>query len=231
MHPQTNRFIVLYNNFEAALSEKLRKTKFEPFSLMVRMEAKRNRLIERNKGFLLDVADLRNVLVHTEDDMIMAIPSDEVLEKFEKLYNSYVKPMTVLDLCKGPAIILKPESSLKKALMIMKKNEISQLPVYDGKHFLGTMTSNTITRWMLDCIDNEGVLTQDLDDMTAEEMLDFSEDKDRAVFLERSKDVNELKMEVSGYDKPAAVFIITENGRNNESPLGVFTYGALAKIK
>lgn len=231
MHEKTHEFLVLFNDFEKALKDRLNKVRHEPFSAMVREEGRRNALIRKHKAFLLDVADLRNVLVHTEDETFMAVPSDEALTRLRKVYESYTKARTVLDICSGKPWILKPGASLREALLVLKKRDISQVPVYDGRQYLGTVTGNTVTRWMLAHMDDEGVLDQDLDNTTAENLLSYSEQRDRAVFVPRNKDLNELLMEVGSYDKPVAAFIVTEHGRSDEAPLGVFTYGALAYNK
>ncbi len=100
----------------------------------------------------------------------------------------------MLDLCERNVRVLHPHVKLLDILSVMKRYDVSQMPVYDGSEFLGLLSGNMIAKWMAEHVEEiqkEGVATLAV---AAGELLPYEGKKDRVGFwIKKQRYMNLLR--------------------------------------
>ncbi len=187
----------------------------------------------RQRESLLTFADLRNTLVHNPyfDGKPIAEPSEEVTEAIERLRDELLRPATVLNILRGkkPELV-HPYTPVGETLLLMYANDYSQMPVYDGNTYVGLLTTNTVARWVADQMrQHEGLA----EDAPVEAVLSFAEGDEQVFHVPRTLSVAETLWRFATSaeaGKPVTALIITETGKQNETPLGIVVAENLARL-
>ena len=157
------------------------------FSQMLRMVGKKEKSVRSLEYDLKEFAQLRNAIIHERaGDEVIAEPNDLVVRAIEHAAEMITKPPTVFPLFQRNVITISPDTPLRKALKIMYSSGISKLPISTKERCIGVLTSNTITRWLGDCVEKDAI---DLDHTPAEKALTFGRKKDRYAFASRNTDL------------------------------------------
>jgi predicted transcriptional regulator len=122
------------------------------------------------------------------------------------------------------------DDSIGEALKIMYDYSFSQLPVYKDNRFYDLLTTNTITRWLGSCVDDD---IFSLKDTKIIEVLKFTEVPDNYFFLNAEApltDALERFNEFEAIGKPLDAILITDNGTPTGAPLGIITSTDFPKI-
>lgn len=122
------------------------------------------------------------------------------------------------------------DDSIGEALKIMYDYSFSQLPVYKDNKFYDLLTTNTITRWLGSCVD-EDIFS--IKDTKIIEVLNFTEVPDNYYFLDSDApltDALEKFNEFESIGKPLDAILITKNGTPTGTPLGIITSTDFPKI-
>lgn len=223
-------FIEQFNILEEALKKTLHKSWHVPFSQLIDEASKRDPFIRTHKTALQSINDLRNVLVHEQGHAIYAIPSDEAIHILETIVERYLKPKQLLDLCERNVRVLHPHVKLLDILSVMKRYDVSQMPVYDGSEFLGLLSGNMIAKWMAEHVEEiqkEGGATLAV---AAGELLPYEGKKDRVGFLDKKTTVYEFIEMGTRNPSSSGIYIMTQNGSPHEKPMGIITHGDYPKI-
>ncbi len=223
MDPQTTKFLQLFNALEGALKASLNRDNYSSFSKLIAEESKRDLYIKRHKDVLDKINTLRNVLVHEEGNVIIAVPTEETLAILEKIVNRYIQPKLVYDLCNDKVESIKSIETLQIALSTMEKKGFSKLPVYEDGHCIGLLTGNMISRWLRKNLDHH-IYLDDLLKMTlTKDVMAYQKTKDLIKMIPRSINVNEFITLVVKEPSPSGVYIMTEHGSASEKPISIIT--------
>lgn len=230
MVEKTVTFIEQFNLLEETLKKSLNKTWHVPFSQLIEEASKRDPFIRTHKMALQSINDLRNVLVHEQGHAIYAIPSDEAIQILETIVDKYTKPKRLIDVCEKRVRVLHPHVEIMDVLKVMKRYDVSQMPVYDGSEFLGLLSGNVIAKWMADHLEeiqqnNLGSL-----EVTSSELLPYEGRKDRVGFLNKKMTVYEFIEMGTRNPSSSGIYIITHSGSPHEKPLGIITHGDYPRI-
>ncbi|QGU02128.1 CBS domain protein [Corynebacterium kalinowskii] len=216
MSPAT-QFLSAFNSIESHLRDALKAKNSDGFTWMVRLAAKKKIITEAQSRSLQEFAELRNAIVHGDfsDGHAIADPRPDTITHIESIRDAIVAPVTVLDVVGAKDVQhLTPQSSILKALTLIRDSTISQFPLYEGGKFVGLLTTNTIARWVANDLDDNN----HLDAVTIADALKYAEHAEHVEFFPR--DVTAAHAVATFMQPGSAQFaIITENGRPHEKPL------------
>lgn len=231
MDNKTVEFLKYFSRLENALESMPRVNAKTSFAQKVREAAKYNYIIRQEREMLDSLRELRNVLVHEAGNVIIAVPSEEALDAIRRICISLEKPARVQDVIKHPLVTMKSSVNLAAALRKMKKTDHSQIPVYESGDFVGLLTGNAIARWMTDNMDEKDDLVKSLNDVPISQVLQYCEKKDEVTFVHKDIRVDELLSEISRKPSTSGVYILSQNGRASEKPLGIITMADYLLLK
>lgn len=226
--PYTNRavpFLAAFNDIEAFLRNALDAKKTDSFNWMVSKAERNHVLTPAQANDLKEFAGLRNAISHGEYQNYRPIaePLPETVDEIEHIRDQLLHPPVAMEVIGHQKVItFGPDDDVNVALRAIRDTGISQFPIYEGKQFVGMLTTNTIARWLASEINDDDTLTN----KGIHHLLTFNERKDQAVFLPREASATEV---IAALTSPAAhhtlprLVIITEHGHNNQQPLCVIT--------
>ena len=224
----TNRavpFLAAFNDIEAFLRDALDAKKTDSFNWMVSKAERNHVLTPAQANDLKEFAGLRNAISHGEYQNYRPIaePLPETVDEIEHIRDQLLHPPVAMDVIGHQKVItFGPDDDVNVALRAIRDTGISQFPIYEGKQFVGMLTTNTIARWLASEINDDDTLTH----KGIRHVLTFNERKDQAVFLPREASATDV---IAALTSPAAhhtlprLVIITEHGHNNQQPLCVIT--------
>ncbi|MEM8858319.1 MAG: CBS domain-containing protein [Chloroflexota bacterium] len=200
------------------------------FSQMIRYVGKKEKAVSTLEYDLKEFAQLRNAIIHERaGDEVIAEPNDLVVKAIEHAAEMINRPPTVFPLFKRQVITIQPDTVLRKALKIMYSSGVSKLPVIESGECVGVLTSNIITRWLGDCVENNAI---EFDATMAATVLKFGRKRDRYTFISRRTDLFSAIDMFEDYERKGQrlhAILITENGKQMEKILGIMTVSDLPK--
>lgn len=198
------------------------------FSQMLRRVGQKEKSVRSLEFDLKEYAQLRNAIIHERaGEEVIAEPNDTVVKAIEHAAEMITRPPAIYPLFKRQVTTITPQASLKKALKIMYSSGISKLPVIDNDKCIGVLTSNTIARWLGNCVENEVL---NLDETTIEAVLAFTRKKDRYTLRSRHIDLFSAVAIFDEYEHKGLrlhALLITETGKETEKIMGIMTLSDL----
>ena len=214
-------FLEAYNQIDAFFRVELRVDDRVSFVEVLREFCdKRYRFHSRHE--LERLAKLRNFIVHEKqiNEPIVEVP-DKTVKQICAIRDSLLKPRLCGDLYKRTVHKLAPGDKISNLLEKIRQHDFSQFPVYDESRLVGLVTENGITKWISSHMAEQGSLVE-LGDHTVDEVLNCDEKRQAFALIGRTQPVDAVLTFFEQQRKLEAV-IITENGRDGESPLGIAT--------
>lgn len=194
------------------------------FSRLVKITSKHHAILKRYRDDLLEFAQLRNAIVHNRVDTEYAIaePHISVVEQIEWIEEEITKPQLVYPMFAKKVITFQKRDCLATLLQVMKENNLSKFPIYDGGKFQGVLSEKGIAIWLGHQVKLEKVQLQET---TVGAVLAYQE-KDTAAFIHQQASVyeaQELFTSQIGKGKRLDALIITKHAKTNEKLLGIIT--------
>ena len=211
-------FLDYFVRIEMILKEML-KTNAYSFVKMVHMASKRDATINRYQNDLLELAQLRNAIVHnrTSDQKAIAEPHDEIVVLITKIVNQLEKPPKVANLKLQKVFTIQDNFFLDELSMIQEKYNYSVVPVYHDGTYLGCVHARLYQKAFQ--FKGESV-------KTAYDLLKLGNYQDRLVFVSQEKKLIDLFTEFNqSYEKGQGIiaYLVTETGKKNERIQGIIT--------
>lgn len=173
MGTNAEEFLNSFNRIEKWLRTEMNNPASMGFSEMVRRLSKRkDALVGKNEDDLLQLAQLRNAIVHEKisEDFVIADPNDWAVKRIKEIEAELEKPETVLPLFGKKVTGFEKDLPLSEILKTVAKKRYSQFPLYDHGKFEGLITLRVIGYWCAQMsLENGGVI--DLKNKKAEDML------------------------------------------------------------
>lgn len=216
-----NEFLQYFSKLENRLRTDQRANNEKSFSSLVRDS--QNPLIKSKKYDLLKLKDIRNVISHNQGSEINAIPTSFATDSLKEVFYAYTKPPLVFNIFKTNVFIIGAEEKLVDALKVMAEKDISQIPIYEGKNYLGLLTGNVISRYFASKINESGEIVEAFKDVKIEKVLEYKEEQDQVYFISRQENIHQLIEKINIRKSPSGIYILSENGKENESPLRIIT--------
>jgi len=231
-----DQFLDAFNDIEGWLQSILQEDA-TGFAELVRIRAGQTfGPVRTHEDELLQFAKLRNAIVHgdRESGELIADPRPDVVEKICRIRDTILDPPSVIPKFRGDVTTVSDEAPLSRVVRKMQERNYSQVPIRGDGRIQGLLTTNTIARWAGAHVEQEGgheiLLT---DRTTVSEVRVHAEREGNHTFLTRDDtffDVaNAFQVEPDDYG-PIDAALITENGRPDESLLGIITMADLPAI-
>lgn len=225
------KFLEIYNE----LDEHMRKVLAEGFrtshSTLINEMADINKIFYKYKEFLLEMAKLRNLIVHNSDSKNaepIAEPHIYIVKKYENILNQLKNPSKVIETVAIKSEYIYTTSMEDIAIDVMKemnKKTYTHVPVVENGSLIGVFSENTIFSYMAAIGD---VLIER--DTKIEEFAEFIPiDKHVSEYFKFAPkdalviDIEEIFKEELQNKKRLSVVFITETGKPTEKILGLIT--------
>ena len=227
-----DRFLNAYAQIEKELKRILDVKRHPRFYELLDLACKKNnQVIHKYKCDLKEFGDLRNAIVHNRaGGKIIAQPTDDTVEKIEKIARLLLKPPQVLPLFQKKVVTISANAPLSNAIKSLGKYNYSQLPIIKEGMIIGLLTSNMIIRWLSTRLDDREVKLDDrevkLDEMYVQDLLPFSGTKDNYKIVPATTTLFEAQEHFFRYQEKSHKLesvLITENGKPDEKLLGIIT--------
>ncbi|MBI9014974.1 MAG: CBS domain-containing protein [Clostridiales bacterium] len=217
-------FLSTYNKLDHYLKGLDPSDHYRSFSSVLNRLKESNKVVSHYEKKLKSYNNLRNAIVHERmDGKVIAEPNDYAVNDLNSIYMKISSPRSICDVCKHNIIKLNHKDSLSTALTVMKENDFSQLPVYNGDDFVEMLNTETVSSWMAHNIEQDTVSIQET---KVSDVLCFK--SDYRVTLFHSRDTNiyeilELYKDNAYNSKQIDAIIITHNGKKTEKPITIIT--------
>lgn len=224
----STQFIAIYNTFDRWMRGTLKEGNERSFSAILKEMAKSYSAIDRNYKFLQDMADVRNLVVHTSSSngVGLAVPTQAVVDEFSTIVTMITNPPTLLSYSTKNVKVRSVQDSLSSALREMGAHDYSQLLVQDTSGSLRLITREGIATWLERSIEDDLVSIRET---TIEEII-RCEDESAYRFMSRGTDIWEGIQAFSDPKRRIQALILTQHGRASEQPLGLITTYDIARI-
>lgn len=228
---RTDNFIGIFNQIESFLRDYTKSDNKVTFYKLLDSASQSKRIVRHNKALLQKFGDLRNLIVHNigVGKEYIAEPSEYTLKTLKDIYKTLVDPATVFPKFSKKIKIFSAKDRLISSIQYMHKHDFSQVcALIGGKHKL--LTSEGITQW-LGAQNKVGLA--DIENATIDEAIKYG--TSYYVFVNRHKtidDVYDLFDRSIQNDIPRLqAVIITEKGREEETPIGIITSWDIVGLK
>ncbi|MGJ0914546.1 CBS domain-containing protein [Enterococcus avium] len=147
MGERADIFLSTFNRIEKELKRQLGNPVNMSFSEAVRrLSKRRDNLIGDSENDLLQLAQLRNAIVHDQvaDDFVIAEPNDWAVTRIKQIEESLLRPEKVLPRFGKKVTGFERNLPLVEIMKIITEKRFSQFPVYDFGKFMGLITLRTI---------------------------------------------------------------------------------------
>ncbi|MCM3694145.1 CBS domain-containing protein [Neobacillus niacini] len=226
----SERFEVAFNQVHDAMKD-IVKINDDRFVVLVKVGAKKYQIIETFKKDLEQYAKLRNAIVHEKMEVgyYIAEPNARVVEHIEKIAHVFNRPNYALTIATRNVIYFDYNDRILKVTEAIRQFNYSKFPIYKNKEFVGLLTAGAIVKWMAQNMVSGSV---NLDDTHISDIMKY--EKDHPIdFVAKSTnifDVETIFEKSHKVKKKLEAVIITENGKKDETPLGIVTPWDLIEI-
>jgi hypothetical protein len=145
--PRGDRFLAAFRSIEHVMRSESASRPETHFAELVRQS--RNRVVKRFENDLLELAELRNAIVHRRNDRLLAEPTEEATRQLEELRDVLAGPPRLDNAIGTRRVEMRsPGDSVRAAARTMRDGNFSQLPIYDKGQFVALLTAETVARWV-----------------------------------------------------------------------------------
>lgn len=213
-------FLNSFNRVEKFLKESLNAPANMGFAESVRrLSRQKNSPIKTFENDLLQMAQLRNAIVHEKisEDFVIAEPNDWAVRRMLEMEKELVEPETVYPRFKKHVTGFEKNISVSDILKKVAEKHYSQFPIYTKGNFLGLITIRGIGLWV--AIESQnGPLN--FGNKTAEDLLALPYKQPNYRFCARNTTTREVENWFQEDPQLEAV-LITKNGQENGDLLGI----------
>jgi CBS domain-containing protein len=237
---RVERFEAAYNRIDRALNELIRGGKDhgrhkQGFTAKVRTLANQQRRYARYADFLLEIAELRNAIVHNRfgDEMYIAVPNEATVTELEHIEQRMLAPDRVIPQFQKVVMTLDPGDTLAETWKRIAEHGYSRFPIYAPEGFVGLLTFGGIARWCAKHV-RQGRLEIDATSVHVEDVLAEDRRRERVAFVDRDAlvdDVDDLFTQQFASGKPLEAALVTEHGKPHERPIGIICASDVAALK
>ena len=226
------RFQVAFNQIHEEL-KKIVKIRDDRFKTLLNIGSRNHQIIKTFNDDLEQYAKLRNALVHDRREMnyYIAEPHIEIVEHIEKIAYIFTRPNYALTIASKKVAYYNYFDHITDVMNGIKEHSYSRYPVYLNNQYKGLLKTGDIMKWMSEHLDSTIL---DICNITVADVLALDVVKEHPVEF-ASKTINIFEAEelfemAHQQNKKLEAVIITENGKPNESPLGLITAWDLIEI-
>ena len=228
----SERFINAFTLIENEMNRRIKSDRYISYSELIRRMSIMDRSYHRYARYLEEFGDLRNAIVHERiDGEVVAEPHLKEVLKIEQIASILTKPEMVMPRFERKVEYALASETMEVVLKRMLPHHYSKIPVYDDrKHFVGLLTTDAITYYMLNHIDQ---VKCKLPDVKVNEVMTFDPKGRTVSFLPLHATLVQVVMEferslTSG--KRLNAILLTQDGASNQLPKGIVSISDLPII-
>ncbi|QPK81360.1 CBS domain-containing protein [Schaalia sp. ZJ405] len=212
----TGRFLNAVEEAKKALENQYGRKFSGLKTAIIHADEKKHSVVRNYRDILDTLVDLRNAIQHGNYNAgkPIAVPREDTVEFMEKLARWIERAPHISDYMIRNVDVLTPTATLSEAANSVIKHDISQMPVYDGRKYIGLFTTNAMARWLSTIIDSDGTLLAD--GVTVATILDHAEATEREKFFKPTAPVYTVCNALSSGDGPVAALITTDGKETGE---------------
>jgi len=217
------RFVNAYNLLDHSLRTQYNFKNNISFSDLIRRCASLNQVIRLYEDDLIDLARLRNAIIHSKSEQVIAEPHNDVVELMEKVAKIISTPPAALQALKHTTVdVIAAESSLKDYIIMSAKVGHSNIPVYKRNMLIGVMQRHSFLEQLGLVIGTGNVsIDQYLGTTTIEQFFHERPAHEHFRIVSARATIEEV-LAIFGDRKLTAV-IITDNGTSGGNLKGIVT--------
>lgn len=228
MTDTATEFLAAFNDVEAHFRTTLKARNSDGFTWLVRQAAGRKLLSPAQSELLQEMAELRNAIAHGsyEDGEPLADPRPSTVTQLRAVRDELLRPTRAMDILGiREVLVLAPDSLINDALLLLRDEHIDHFPIYQGRRFVGVLTSTAIARWVAHDLGDNG----HLDAATVSAALEHVQPKEEIAFFSREVAATEVVRTLLQPGGPR-FGLITEHGKRDERPLRTVSFGDVAQL-
>jgi len=221
---QAKRFINAYNQIDHALRTQYNFKSNISFTDLIRRCTQLNMIIKNHEDDLISYARLRNAIVHSVTDYVIAEPHAEVVTLMEKIARVVsTPPLAVEALGKHNVMTVQSTLTLREWLIEKSKVEYSNLPVYKGNALIGVMYFRNYVSAFGKLLALRKNIDEFVDNTTVEEFLRDFPSPDKQYQLVSAKITIEEALKIFNDSRKIICLIVTKTGNFLEPPIRIIT--------
>ncbi|MDW7729643.1 MAG: hypothetical protein SCJ94_06490 [Bacillota bacterium] len=219
------RFLNAYSAIEHEMERILNLKDHRRFFELIDKSSRVSPIVERYRFDLREYSELRNAIVHDRaGGEIIAIPTEEVVKKIERIAELLLEPPKVSPLFLKEVLTLSWGDPVSRAIRQFSRMSYTQAPVLDEKgKTTCLLTSNMIVKWMGLRLEDKG---PDIENTTVFDVVET---------VGHEKNYEIVSVNMSLFDIPNHFFrwqqegrkleavLISQNGESEEKLLGIIT--------
>ncbi|MCM1991610.1 hypothetical protein [Oceanirhabdus seepicola] len=227
---RVDEFVQIYNDLDKEIKKVLKLDKYISHMKALDIVAKKSDIIARNLDVLKQYARLRNCIVHDTVSGIeepIAIPLQEVVERYKSILKRFKNPLTVYDICthRSKVLVASQNSLVIDVMQAMESLLISRVPIIEKENVVGLFNGNVLIYYLAStkkCLISNNTVMNELKEFTN---LDCHR-KEQFDFVDKTLNVYDaekyFKKTNKNNHKLVALFI-TSDGTRKGKLLGVLT--------
>ncbi|MCL2851164.1 MAG: CBS domain-containing protein [Firmicutes bacterium] len=225
------RFVNAYNVIDHGLRTIYNFKANVTFTDLIRRCASLNTVVRIYEDDLVDLARLRNAIIHNKTETLVAEPNIEVVELFEKIAKLVMTPPTAIERLTSKDVATIPSHlSLKELIIEAARLGYGSIPVYKNNVLIGVWRKYRFVEVMGSHIIPRGESIDDfIENMTGEDFLRTFPTTNRYLLAGQKITIEEVLTAFTNNRKLACI-LITEDGTANCRPLGIVTRGDLINL-
>ncbi|OEH92977.1 hypothetical protein [Bacillus solimangrovi] len=219
------RFLTAFNIITKELESLIGLNKYIPFAKLVDMAKKRNGTVLHFVEDLKEYSALRNAIVHDRDfpERVIAEPHITVVEKMEQIAKELEAPQLLIPNFQKKVISFDINDRLQLLMDGIETYGFSQFPIMEDGACKGLITDRGITRWFVHHANELEMIPH----VTLRDIMSFERNIKNYVFMSQSKNIYDVRElfyhHLERYQVRLEAVLITKNGNNEESLLGIVT--------
>lgn len=227
-----DRFLNAYSAIEHEMERILNLRDHRRFFELVDKSSRVSPVIERFRFDLKEYSELRNAIVHDRaGGEIIAIPTDEVVEKIERIARLLLEPPKVAPLFMKDVLTLSCSSHVSRAIREFTRMSYTQAPILDDAGVMTCLlTSNMIVKWMGLSLEGNSL---DIEHTTIKNVIEMAghEQNYEVVSVNMSLfDIPILFYRWQHEGRKLEAVLITQNGDATEKLIGIITNRDLPQV-
>ena len=216
------RFVNAYNLLDHGLRTQYNFKNNISFSDLIRRCASLNQVIRLYEDDLIDLARLRNAIIHSRSEQVIAEPHEDVVLLMEKVAKIISTPPLAVDAIKSRKVdTIKHDCVLRDYIVMSSSVGHSNIPVYKRDMLVGVMQRHKFLEYMGHILADGRSIDDYLSKTTIEEYLREHSSTEHFTIVSARVTIEEV-IEMFSNRKLTSV-LITENGTSGGKLMGIIT--------
>ncbi|MCL2846598.1 MAG: hypothetical protein FWE38_02800 [Firmicutes bacterium] len=220
------RFIAAYNTIDSVLRTMYNFRTNITFTDLIRRCSSLNTVIRVYEDDLVELARLRNAIIHNKSETIIAEPNTDVTETLEKIARLISTPPLAIEIIRSGAVDIADGSLMLKDLIVeLSRIRHSSIPIYKGSNLLGVIRWRKFVEVLGGHVISQGGSIDDfIGKTTVEEFLRSFPCNNHYVVAGEGITIEQV-LGLFNQNRKLACIIITKDGTPSLRPTGIVTGG------